>query len=472
MGFEIGKWARRLLIGARDKPVDLSEIDGELSPTPKVNKELAKKHPAENIEVLPAYEFVLKAVENKYPAIFVTGRAGTGKSTIVRFLCEKISKSAVVAPTGIAAINVQGQTIHSFFNIPPRPINPEEVFEPIKRIAPVMKNLDVLIIDEISMVTPDLIDCINNSLKKFLRNSQPFGGVPVVFVGDLLQLPPVITDRKVALYYTHRYNSPYFFSADVFKETEIFPVELTKVFRQEDKEFIDLLDSIRTNINVGNAVMRINQSCLHKEKSHFGFSLNLVPTNAAAESINKRELDGLSSALYQFKAEIQGHYRDNRRRRFPAPDLLEIKEGAQVLFVKNNFPYWVNGTVGTVVNINDGFLKVRIQENDVSVQREEWGEFEYQYNAEEGMIEQVQVGSFTQFPLALGWAITIHKSQGMTLDSVNIDMGNSAFATGQTYVALSRCRSLQGISLESEISEKDVKADETILKFYERLKSQ
>ena len=224
--------ARRFLGIEEPEVADLAKIDTELAPTaePRPRSQRSTPAEAEPIEVLPEYEFVLEAIRGECPAIFVTGRAGTGKSTLIRFLTEQIKNCAVVAPTALAAINVHGSTIHSFFSIPPRTLNPDEAFEPRRQIVPVIEVLGALVIDEVSMVPPDLVDCISNTLKKVRRDPRPFGGVPVVFVGDLLQLPPVVSDPEVAQYYTDRYRSPYFFSADVFHETKLVPIELTKVF--------------------------------------------------------------------------------------------------------------------------------------------------------------------------------------------------------------------------------------------------
>lgn len=461
-------------LGAEDLVMaDLAKINEDLAPIAKHRPESLRNEPSltDPIEVLPEYEFVLEAIRRKCPAIFVTGRAGTGKSTLIRFLTEQINNCAVVAPTALAAINVHGSTIHSFFKIPPRTLNPDEVFRPRRKIVQVMEILEALVIDEVSMVQPDLVDCMSNILKEVRRNSRPFGGVPVVFVGDLLQLPPVVSDPEVAQYYTDRYRSPYFFSADVFNETELVPIELTKVFRQTNREFVDMLDRIRLNDSHREVVAKINQDCYRDEEPNSVPSLFLVPTNDAAMAINSRNLEDLQAPLKVFDATIDGRF-DVQSGRFPAPYRLEIKEDAQILFVRNNKPYWVNGTLGRVVQIEDDILRIEIDRtgNTVSVERAVWEKIQYEYNRDEKRIVSTVVGSFKQFPIALGWAITIHKSQGMTLDSVRIDLGRGAFCSGQTYVALSRCRTLEGISLATPISMRDVRADEIILEFYRRLK--
>ena len=296
---------------------DLSKIDADLAPTAKSRPKSIRHAPAEaeSIEVLPEYQFVLEAIRGECPAMFVTGRAGTGKSTLIRFLTEQIKNCAVVAPTALAAINVHGSTIHSFFSIPPRTLNPDEAFEPGRQIVPVIEILGALVIDEVSMVTPDLVDCISNTLKKVRRDPRPFGGVPVVFVGDLLQLPPVVSDPTVAQYYTDRYRSPYFFSADVFHETELIPIELTKVFRQTDREFVDMLDRIRLNDSHRDAVARINRDCYRDKESNSAPALFLVPTKAAAKAINTRNLEDLHAPLRVFDAIVEGRFDVQRDKR-------------------------------------------------------------------------------------------------------------------------------------------------------------
>jgi ATP-dependent exoDNAse (exonuclease V) alpha subunit len=320
------------------------------------------------------------------------------------------------------------------------------------------------------MLGPDLVDCINNSLINVRRISSAFGGIPIVFVGDILQLPPVVDDKEVGVYYTHRYESPYFYSADIFKKIDILPIELTKVFRQKDSNFIKALDRIRTNQSYLESVELINQTCYREKQENNEKSLYLVPTNAAAKSINTGRLDQLKAKLVTYDATITGDINAGKYR-FPAPDRLQLKESAMVIFLKNNKPLWLNGTLGEVIRLKKEYIQVKILEsgNIVSVSRETWKKLRYRYNYEERRIETEVTGTFTQFPLSLGWAITIHKSQGMTLDSVCIDLGRGAFCSGQTYVALSRCRTLEGITLKRPISLSDVKVDASIIEVYRKL---
>ena len=422
----------------------------------------------DDIEIIPEYERVIEEIKRGSPAIFVTGRAGTGKSTMIRFLLGKIPNGAVVAPTGLAALNVGGVTINSFFQFPHHTLNSEEDHPVSRRMTPVFQNLGVLIVDEVSMVTPDKIDCMDASLRRVRRINLPFGGVPVVFVGDLHQLEPVVSNSDDAYFFTHRYRSPFFFDADIFQDVDMIPVALTRVFRQDDENFVRLLDQVRRGRNLDAAVETLNAACLYRANDTP--SLFLVPTNGAAGARNTNELNVLPAPLHTFNAIIKGQFKVGEDRT-PAPDKLELKVGARVLFVKNNRPYWVNGTLGEVLAIEEEIIRVRIDKTEsvVSVQRVSWEQIRNHYDPTERRIKSEVVGSFTQFPLTLGWALTIHKCQGMTLDSLRIDIGNGAFAAGQTYVALSRCKTLEGISLDAELLPKDIIVSDEVRVFYRSL---
>lgn len=473
----ISSIAKQILGDQAPSPVNLSQLEKTLLPRspdflPQSKKSSPPKNEIDPIEVIPQYQFVLEAIKNKCPAIFVTGKAGTGKSTLIRFITENSPNCVVVAPTAIAAVNVNGSTIHSFFQFPLKTLNPEELHKPRKMILPVIKSMEVLVIDEISMVPPEIIDCINNSLKYTRNNDRPFGGVSVVFAGDLLQLPPVEDDEVVAAFHTDRYRSPYFFSADVFQSAPILPVVLTRVFRQSEQDFIDLLDRIRLNQDHREAVAKFNRDCFRDRiPNPNDRSLFLVSTRKTAASINERNLSRIVEPLHTFKAIVSGKFQIQHNR-FQAPHVLDLKRGAQVLFVKNKRPYWLNGTLGKIEFIGNDYIGVKLASsgNIVNVEREVWEKIEYRYDQIQKKITSEVVGKYEQFPLALGWAITIHKSQGMTLDSVRIDLGSGgAFCAGQTYVALSRCRTMGGIRLDRPISMKDVKANAMLLDFYKSI---
>lgn len=435
-------------------------------------KEAKPEYDISKIEILPEYRLIVEAVNRNCGGIFVTGKAGTGKSTLIKYLTHVVKNIAVIAPTAIAAINVEGVTIHSFFGIPPRPINPGEVFSPRKNMIPVFENIKALIVDEVSMVPPDIIDCMHNSLMKIKRNSLPFGGIPIIFVGDILQLPPVVQDEDVGVFYTHRYNSPNFYSADAFKLIEVFPVELKKVFRQSDLEFVNALSRIRVNKDHRESVAMLNRKCFRDKivDANVEKAIFLVPTNVAARSINERKLDLINNKIFSFKAIFSGDINLGKMR-FPAPDTLNLKVGARIIFVHNNKPFWHNGTQGEVVEIEIESLRIKILEtgNIVSVSRHTWKKYKYTYDYVAREIRNELIGEYSQFPVSLGWAITIHKSQGMTLDRVHVDLGGGAFCSGQTYVALSRCRTMAGLSLAKPISMADVKVDQSSIEFYEKL---
>lgn len=454
-------------------PRDLSKVQDAIVPEQGQRKE--KRYTSEpdrlaGIEVLPEYEFILKAVQAGCPAIFVTGKAGTGKSTLIHWLRSRLESCAVVAPTAVAAAAIQGDTIHSFFGLPPRLIDPAEKHPVSTRTRLVLENVKCLIVDEVSMVQPNIIDIMSNTLRSARGNEQPFGGVPVIFVGDLLQLPPVVGSPEETVYFSHRYRTRYFFSADIFREQAIVPLVLTKVRRQADAVFIDALNRIRLNDDCREAVALFNRQCFRDKQDGSPTGTYLVPTNQSARSINMRELDKLPGQARLYEASIGGNVAANKWK-LPVPDRLELKVGAKVLFLKNRKPDWINGDLGTVVGLEDDHIRVRkdATENVLLVGRETWQKYKYVYDYQTRRVEAEVVGTFQQFPLSLGWAITIHKSQGLSLDALTLNLGGGAFAEGQTYVALSRARTLEGITLARPIAMSDVRTDPVVLAFYRDL---
>lgn len=424
------------------------------------------------IEITPEYELVLEAVNQGAPAIFVTGKAGTGKSTLIRFLIAKLQGCAVVAPTAIAALNVGGETIHSFFGLPPATVDPSEAVEVRPRTRSMLRALKVLIVDEVSMVTGNLIDRMDKTLRVARNREEPFGGVTVIFVGDLLQLPPVVASEEEAQFYAHRYGGVYFFLAAVFSQIEILPVALTQVRRQADLEFIEALSRIRSADNHREMVGFINRKCYlePQESGRPNKGVYLVTTNAQASAINARELKLLTTEPRSYEAKTTGTV-PLKNWKEPAPATLELKVGAKVLFVANNKPHWVNGDLGEIVELGQTMIRVR-KLSDGSLQEVQpfvWERHRYAFRMESGRLERELVATYEQFPLTLGWAITIHKSQGMSLDEVTLDLGQGAFAQGQTYVALSRCRTIGGLKLVRPIGMKDVKVDPQLIEFYKDL---
>ena len=401
--------------------------------------------------------------------VYLTGAAGTGKTTLVKKLIdENTLKKIVVAPTGIAALNIGGATINSAFRIG------FDTFPIIKesndpRFKKLLKNLQLLIIDEISMVRAPMLDAISETLKLHRDSSEPFGGVHVLACGDLFQLPPVVKDHEEEAIY-EKYESIYFFSANSFKEI-VSPsfYELTYSFRQsDDNNFYDLLNNIRLGNDLENTINKINASCFNP--SNYEESALIVTSRRyRADQINEEMLNTIEGPATSAKAEELGDLNENE---LPAPRNLRIKEGAKVMFIKNDSEgRWVNGTVGKVIDCKDKkrkTIKVEVAGKTLNVKREEWNKIRYVYDDYDDEMEEEIVSSFKQFPLKLGWAVTIHKAQGLTLESCSIDLGQGAFATGQTYVALSRCKTLGSVNLYQELRKTDAMVDSAIVDFHKK----
>ena len=399
--------------------------------------------------------------------VYLTGAAGTGKTTLVKKLIDENSlKKIVVAPTGIAALNIGGATINSAFRIG------FDTFPVIKesndpRFKKLLKNLELLIIDEISMVRAPMLDAISETLKLHRDSSEPFGGVHVLACGDLFQLPPVVKDNEEEAIY-EKYESIYFFSANSFKEIASPSFyELTYSFRQsDDNNFYDLLNNIRLGNDLENTINKINASCFNP--SNYEESALIVTSRRyRADQINEEMLNTIEGPATAAMAEELGDLNENE---LPAPRNLRIKEGAKVMFIKNDSEgRWVNGTVGKVIDCKDKkrkTIKVEVAGKTLSVKREEWNKIRYVYDDYDDEMEEEIVSSFKQFPLKLGWAVTIHKAQGLTLESCSIDLGQGAFATGQTYVALSRCKTLGSVNLYQELRKTDAMVDSAIIDFH------
>jgi ATP-dependent DNA helicase PIF1 len=470
----VSQLAREILGESAPEPCNLAEIESAIVPERgERSDKIWSSTPLEPdaIEVFPEYAFILEALKEGCPSLFVTGKAGTGKSTLIRWLMRELDNVAVVAPTAIAAVNVQGDTIHAFFNLPPVHIDPDGDYPTRDKARLVMENIHYLLIDEVSMVVPNLVDAINLILQRVRQSDEPFGGVPTVFIGDLLQLPPVVSTPEEAVYYAHRYKTPYFFSAEVFAAHPIIPINLAQVRRQSDQRFIEALNHIRVNQHHREHVALFNRTCYRdKDRANAEPGVYLVPTNAAARRVNSVELNHLPDEPVLYEAATTGRIPANKWR-LPVPDRLELKVGAKILFVKNKKPKWINGDMGEIVGLEKSHIRVKKHGSDsvLVVAREEWQKLRYTYNYQTQRIEKEVVGTFSQFPVTLGWAITIHKSQGMTLDYLTLDLGKGAFCEGQTYVALSRARSIEGITLAKPIAMGDVKSDPAVLEFYRRL---
>ena len=406
--------------------------------------------------------------------IFLTGKAGTGKTTFLQTLKETFPKRLVVtAPTGVAAINAGGVTLHSFFQLPFGPFVPgSETHRSQYRFSrekiDIIKNLDLLIIDEISMVRADLLDGVDNVLRRYRTSDEPFGGVQLLMIGDLFQLPPVVKDEDWRLLEKH-YASPYFFSSTSLQKTEMVSIELLHIYRQADDRFITLLNQVRNGRLDANTLTALNQRHLPDfDPDKFSGCITLCTHNRQADTINAARLDALPREMHTFTAEIEGDFPDHT---FPTAATLVLKKGAQVMFVRNDLSpekRYFNGKIGTIIHISGKDIRIRCPEDDtvIDVEPVTWENIEYTLDRETLEIKENKIGTFSQYPLRLAWAITIHKSQGLTFDRAIID-ANAAFAYGQVYVALSRCRTLEGMVLSTPLSSTAVKADPAVLRFNE-----
>ena len=399
--------------------------------------------------------------------IYLTGAAGTGKTTLIeRVKDESLLKKMVVAPTGVAALNIGGSTINSAFRIgfDTFPIIQESKDPRFKKL---LKNLELLIIDEISMVRAPMLDAISETLQIHRNSSKPFGGIHVLACGDLFQLPPVVKENEESAIF-ERYGSVYFFSADNFQAIEkpIF-FELVSSFRQQDdKEFYNLLNNVRLGKNLESSINIINKTC-HNPEFDNESSLIITSRKYRAEQINDEMLSRIDGPMTAAKSKEQGELNEND---LPAPRELRVKEDAKVMFIKNDPDgRWVNGTIGVVIDCSDKnkkVIKVKVDKEVFKVKREEWNKVRYVYDEYNDEMEEEVVSSFKQFPLKLGWAVTIHKAQGLTLDSCSVDLGEGAFATGQAYVALSRCKTLDSLNLYRELKVQDALVDPDIQDFH------
>lgn len=424
-----------------------------------------------------------RIVELTHQNLFLTGRAGTGKTTFLRHLVERSAKrTVVVAPTGVAAINAGGSTIHSFFQLPPGLFLPgyqreNKRFSINKRKIQLFRNIDLLVIDEISMVSADLLDEIDSVLRRYrYQQQEPFGGVQLLLIGDLQQLAPVVRDDEWQMMRPY-YETPYFFSSNALRRAGFTTIELKTVYRQQEEEFLALLNAIRENHVTPDVIQRLNARCLphFDPPQHEGY-VRLVTHNRQAHAINEARMEALDTQPFTFRADIEGNYPETM---FPTDAELVLKKGAQVMFIKNDPQRrYYNGSLAEVVEVSDRSLKVRLldspDDDSISVEPATWENMRYVLDEATKKIDEVTEGEFRQFPLRPAWAITIHKSQGLTFDRAIIDV-HGAFASGQTYVALSRCRTLEGLVLSSPISPTAVIHDvsvDTFLKNNTRLLSQ
>lgn len=415
-----------------------------------------------------------KLINETSNSIFLTGKAGTGKSTFLRKIAKESKKNLVVlAPTGIASINAKGQTIHSFFKMPFGPLQPADArlrkirYKPDK--TETIENLELLIIDEISMVRADLFDAIDYLLRKIRKIGKPFGGVQVLLVGDLFQLEPVLPQTE-KIFLENFYRTPYFFSAWVFNEIEILNLELQKIYRQTDPLFINLLNKIRTKKATYDDLIMLNRRPSKRLANDKSFYIALCTTRRKAKEINDEKLNKLNKEEFEFIGEIKDKFPVNS---LPTDLELKLKEESQVIFIQNDYSgekKYVNGTIGKIISLDNSKIIIELENGKiVDVEKTFWENFEYKFNKETNKIEAVLLGTFTQYPLKLAWAITIHKSQGLTFENVIINLDRGAFAAGQLYVALSRCTSLEGLIINTKIRQSDVIVRQEVIDYYSKM---
>ena len=422
-------------------------------------------------EINERFAHALHAMESTQDSLFITGKAGTGKSTLLTHFCRTTDKKPVIlAPTGVAALNVKGQTIHSFFNFYVD-VTPQKIRDGKSkpRNPKIYKKLKTIIIDEVSMVRADLLDCIDVFLRLYgPRSQQAFGGVQMVFIGDLYQLPPVVSAQEREIFSTY-YKTPYFFSAHVLQDYPLEVIELDKVYRQKDQKFVTLLNKIRANTVEDADIRWLNTRHIQNSAPPAeGYFITLTTTNQRADEINDGHLAALKGRAHHAKAQIKG---DFTKEYFPTATDLSFKIGAQIMMLNNDSDkQWVNGSIGAIEALGkdeagDPYLSVRLQdrEDTVHVYPHTWEV--YRFGVEGESIVSEPVGTFTQYPFRLAWAITIHKSQGKTFDHVTIDIGRGTFAAGQIYVALSRCTSFKGIILKTPIGKQNIRTDSRIFGF-------
>ncbi len=419
------------------------------------------------LELNEEFKAAFNFIESTRECVFIAGKAGTGKSTLLQFFREKTRKNVVVlAPTGVAAVNVSGQTIHSFFRLPPKVIQKDHIRRLSRR--EVIERLDTVIIDEVSMVRADLLDGIDYALRVNRDKMRiPFGGAQVVFLGDVFQLPPVI-EPETRRFLAERYASPYFFSAQIFQELRPHYIELKKIYRQSDGGFIDLLNRVRDRAVSLKDLEKLNERVSPSAASVERERITLTTTNEGANALNDRELNGLSGEEFQFSARVLGEFKESS---FPTEERLRLKVGAQVMLIRNDpEKRWVNGTIGEVAELTPEEIKVRINGRVFDIPKVKWERIEYKYNEAFDRVEEDVAGVFEQYPLRLAWAITIHKAQGQQFDRVTIDLERGAFAHGQVYVALSRCTTLEGIVLKRPVVQQDIVFDPRVYDFRERFR--
>ncbi len=433
----------------------------------------------DNLEFQNAWNLI----RNTRRSVFLTGKAGTGKSTFLKYICANTDKEHVVlAPTGIAAVNVGGQTMHSFFKIPFKPLLPDDPDFSPRRIrktlrysaqkVKLIKKLQLIIIDEISMVRCDIIDFIDKVLRIYSGNMrEPFGGKQLLFVGDIFQLEPVVT-RDMRDILRRYYQQFFFFNARVFNKLGLIPIELRKIYRQTDSSFISMLDRIRVSHATATDLQHLNSRCdLNYQEPSDGLVMTLATRRDTVDSINDAHMQALDTPEYVFVGDVIDVFPDND---LPTNKELVLKQGAQVIFIRNDKEgRWVNGTLGRVSKLDSDIIVVELENGEKYViEQEIWENVQYSYDEKEKKVIENVVGVFRQYPIKPAWALTVHKSQGLTFSNIVVDFAGGAFSSGQAYVALSRCTSLEGITLLKPLSQRDIIVNTAIVDFSRQFNNQ
>ncbi|MDR1234448.1 MAG: AAA family ATPase [Holosporales bacterium] len=408
---------------------------------------------------------IFEAIKSKIQPVIIVGSAGTGKTTLIReILRDETVRQVVVAPTGVAALNCGGATIHSFFRISPGINDPSKLDRITGKQATLIRGLDRVIIDEISMVRADLLDMIDYRLRTVRKNDDPFGGVQIIMVGDFSQLPPIVTDGERETF-EQEYKTRYIFSAKVLRDASPHIIELSRIYRQKNKKFAELLANIRSGKNLESTIAKLNSSCFGEHRSG-KVPLLLTGHNEIADKYNQEELQKLPGKTYVYGGTLDGDFNISKGN-LPAPNTLRLKIGARVMMLKNDTNRrWANGNLATVTKLKDQEIYVRIdgQNAEYLVTQDTWER--YSYTLESGEVLRQVIGRYSQFPLKLSWASTIHKAQGLTLDDVRVDLSRGSFESGQMYVALSRATSLEGLSFTAPLTNKDVMIDPEIANLF------
>ena len=420
------------------------------------NKDIIYNNIQDKIEFKYEFKNIFNQMEYSDKNIFITGNAGTGKTTLLEYFRLNSKKNFVIlASTGISAIKAKGKTIHSFFLFPPRIL----INEKVKRLrSKIINKIDTILIDECSMIRCDVLDAIDKSLRLNRNSEKSFGGVQIILLGDIHQLPPVIRENEQDIFDNFYPNGHYFFNANCYSESNIQLYELTKIYRQKDEKFIKILNKIRTG-NVTNIdLLPLNNTVTFQDSNLPSETIILSPTNRKVDSINSFNLQNINSEVFSYQSKETGDFKER-----PADEILKLKVGAQVMLIKNDTKSpkrWVNGSIGTVTELSTNSIHLKIKNKVHKIMQDTWEKFDYLIK--DGQVTHEVVATFTQYPIKLAWAVTIHKSQGQTFEKVIIDLDRGSFAHGQTYVALSRVTSLEGLFLTRPIEISDIIFDNNL----------